>query len=158
MREKARYSDDGLFGGLRGLLGPATNSPVWIDEFVGLVLGGSVVLGVEIDRAKTTVEKVNPAMRKRRKTVHFVRNGPFFHQFHAIVDPFVVKTVEIIAVVAREFVCQSVEKKIADEEIIDSGVVQQFHFEQHRIVAFALFLMASPRIQTVSKRSSSPSR
>ena len=79
--------------------------------------------------------------------------------FHAVVEMLDARGgIEKRFALVGHFRIFAVEEEIADEEIVDSGVVQQFHFEQHRIVAFALFLMASPRIQTVSKRSSSPSR
>lgn len=39
---------------------------------------------------------------------------------------------------AGEFVGETVEEKIADEQIVDGGVVEQLHFEENRAVAFAL--------------------
>ena len=65
-------------------------------------------------------------------------NRTCLHEFDAVVDPFVVESVEVIAVMAGEFVGETVEEEIADEEIVDRGVVEQLHFEENRIVAFAL--------------------
>ena len=48
--------DDGLLGGLVGLLGPSAVAPVGIDLLVGLVFGGGVALRVEIHGPKPAVQ------------------------------------------------------------------------------------------------------
>ena len=79
--------------------------------------------------------------RKREgERVHFAGNGAFLHELDAVVDPFVVESVEIVAVVAGELVGETVEKEIADEEVVDSGVVEELHLEENRVVLFALQL------------------
>ena len=41
---------------------------------------------------------------------------------------------------AGELVGETVEKEIADEEVVDGGVVEELHLEENRVILFALQL------------------
>lgn len=47
---------------------------------------------------------------------------------------------EVVAVAAGELVGERVEEEVADEQVVDGGVVEQLHFEENRAVASALQL------------------
>ena len=52
---------------------------------------------------------------------------------------------------AGEFVGEAVEEEIADEEIVDGGVVEQLHFEENRVVAFALRVRRRRELKNVEE-------